>query len=190
MAKRIWPEGSAIGRVMKNGDRTLTVVGVAKDSKYRSLGESPRNFIYVPFSQWFMHRMTLMVRAKTPVSAQVRVIVADIDRALPILNQQSFEEHAATALFPQRLAVYVAASLGGVALLLALLGIYGVTAFNVAQRTREIGIRVAVGAKRSDVVGAVLRQGVGLAGIGIAIGAVFAFGLTQVLTSLLYGLPA
>ena len=93
------------------------------------------------------------------------------------------------ALFPQRVAVWVAASLGGIALLLALLGIYGVTAFNVTQRTREIGIRVAVGAQRADVLRMVLRKGVGLAGIGIAIGALAAFAMTQLLTSLLYGLP-
>jgi ABC-type antimicrobial peptide transport system permease subunit len=106
---------------------------------------------------------------------------------VPILDQRSMEEHAALSLFPQRVALWVAASLGGVALLLALLGIYGVIAFNVTQRRREIGIRVALGAQRTHVLQLVLRQGLVLAGIGVAIGAITAFALTRLLASLLYG---
>ena len=114
----------------------------------------------------------------------------DARRSPPILNQQSFESHAATSLFPQRVALYVSGSLGAVALLLALLGIYGVTSFSVAQRTREIGVRVALGADRPTIVGMVLGQGLGLAGIGVAIGSLAGFAVTRLLAALLYGVGA
>jgi predicted permease len=190
-ARRLWPGEDPIGRTFRNEERTVTVVGIARDAKYRSLGEDPRNFVYVPLAQRYFTRTTLLVRT-TPgvqVAASVRRIVADLDRSLPILDQRPLEEHAATALFPQRLALLVAGSLGVVALLLALLGIYGVTAYSVARRTREIGIRIALGAPRSNVVRLVLRQGVLLAALGVAMGSAAAFGVTRLLAAVLYGVP-
>jgi ABC-type antimicrobial peptide transport system permease subunit len=121
------------------------------------------------------------------VAGPVRRLVADVNRALPILRQQTMDEQTAMSLFPQRVALYVSGGLGGVALLLALLGIYGVTAFSVAQRTREIGVRVALGAQRSHVLTLIVRQGVVLAGIGVAVGSVAAFGTTRLIGNLLYG---
>jgi len=123
----------------------------------------------------------------TALAAPIRRIVADVDPALPILRQQTMNEQTVTSLFPQRVALYVSGSLGVVALLLALLGIYGVTAFTVAQRTREIGVRVALGAQRTHVLGLVLRQGIVLAGIGVTVGSLAAFGATRLIGSMLYG---
>jgi ABC-type antimicrobial peptide transport system permease subunit len=97
-------------------------------------------------------------------------------------------EQTRVSLFPQTLALYVSGGLGGVALLLALLGIYGVTAFSVSQRTREIGVRVALGAQRSHVLALVVRQGVVLAGIGVVVGSLAGFGATRLISSLLYGI--
>jgi len=191
-AEQLWPGRDPVGQSFRNGDNTVTVIGIARDAKYRSLGE-PRSFmVYVPIAQNYMSETYLLTRTATgaaPVQ-EIRRLVAALDRNLPILSQQSFESHAATSLFPQRVAVYVAGSLGGVALLLALIGIYGVTAFSVAQRTREIGVRMALGADRARVVSMVLRQGLGLASIGVVIGAAAGFGVTRVLNSLLYGVDA
>ena len=190
-ASRLWPDADPIGRTFRNENRTLTVIGIARDGKYRSLGETGRNFVYVPLAQRWFTRMTLLVRTTpdAPIAAPIRRLVAELDPALPILNARSLEEHAAMSLLPQRIALYTAGSLGIVALLLALLGIYGVTAYGVAQRTREIGVRMALGAPRNNVLGLILRQGVMLAGIGVVAGAIIALGATRLLASLLYGVP-
>jgi predicted permease len=190
-ARRLWGGADPIGRTLDNEGRTLTIVGVARDAKYRTLGEAPRNFIYVPLAQRWFTRTTLLVRT-TPgasLAAPVRRLVADLDPRLPILDQRSLVDHAATSLFPQRIALSVAGALGGVALLLALLGIYGVTAYAVTRRTREIGIRVALGARRGGIVRLVLREGVLLAALGVALGGGAALVLTRLLRGLLYGLP-
>ncbi len=190
-ARRQWPNEDAIGKVLRNGNIMLTVVGVARNAKYRSLGEDPRNFVYVPLAQRYFTRTTLMVRTApdAAVASPIRQLVAELEPALPILDQRSLVEQAAMSLFPQRIALWVAGALGIVALLLALLGIYGVTAYGVVQRSREIGIRVALGAQRANVLRLVLRQGLMLAGIGVGIGAVAAFGVTRLLRTLLYGVP-
>src|SRR5205807_9812001 len=122
----------AIGKTLRNDSQTVTVVGIARNAKYRTLGESPRNFVYVPLSQWFFERTSLIVKTepRAAVAGTIRKIVAQLDPALPILDQRTMTEQTATSLFPQRVALWVAGSLGGVALLLALLGIYGVIAYN------------------------------------------------------------
>jgi ABC-type antimicrobial peptide transport system permease subunit len=119
----------------------------------------------------------------------IRSLVADLDPALPVLVSETMEEHTSIGLFPQRIALVVAASLGLVALLLSVLGIYGVTAYGVTRRTREIGIRLALGSPRGRVLGLVLRQGVVLAGLGVGIGLVMTLGVARLLESLLYGVP-
>jgi predicted permease len=192
LARHLWPGQNPLGRTIQNEGRALTVVGVARNAKYRSLGEAPRNFIYVPLAQRYMGRTTLLVRAApgAAITQPIRRLVAELDRSLPILNQETLADQAAVGLFPQRLALSVAGGLGGVALLLALLGIYGVTAYGVARRTREIGIRMALGAQPFSVVGLVLRQGLVLAAIGAASGWLAALGVTRLLRGMLYGIPA
>ena len=191
LASTIWPGEEAIGKTFRNEDRTLTVVGVARDAKYRTLGESPRGFIYVPFGQRYSDQMSLLVRttAEASMAMPVRRLVAELDPSLPILLSQSMEEHTAIGLFPQRVAVWVAGSLGAVALLLALIGIYGVTAFGVAQRTREIGIRIALGSTQRSVLGSVVGQGLRLGAIGVVLGIVAAGAVTRLLEGMLFGVP-
>ena len=123
------------------------------------------------------------------MSAPVRRLVAGLDPALPVLASQSMEQHAAIGLFPQKVAVWVAGSLGAVALLLALIGIYGVTAFGVAQRTREIGIRIALGSTRRSVLSSVVGQGLRLGSIGVVLGMVAAVAATRLLEGMLFGVP-
>ena len=191
LASMIWPGEDAIGKTFRNEDRTITVIGVARDAKYRTLGESPRGFIYVPFGQRYSETMSLLIRStpEASMALPVRRLVAELDPALPILASQSMEEHTAIGLFPQRVAVWVAGSLGAVALLLALIGIYGVTAFGVAQRTREIGIRIALGSTQRSVLGSVIGQGLRLGTIGVVLGVIAALAATRLLESMLFGVP-
>ena len=191
LAERIWPGEDAIGQTFGNDGRTVTVIGIARDAKYRTLGEDPRRFVYVPLAQRYRGRLSLMARTApgVPVAVPIRRLVAELEPALPILSEETLAEHSQIALFPQRVALWVAGSLGIVALLLAVLGIYGVTAFGVAQRTREIGIRIALGAQRERVLRLVLRQGVLLAGIGIVAGLALALAVTRLLERMLYGVP-
>jgi putative ABC transport system permease protein len=191
-ASALFPGEDPIGRSVTNEGRSVTVIGVARNAKYRSLGEAPRNFIYVTLGQRYFGRIHLLIKTASGAAAPgraVRRIVAGIDPSLPILRQQTMPEQTATSLFPQRLALYVSGGLGVVALLLVLIGIYGVTAFGVAQRTREIGVRVALGAQRSQVLVLVLRHGLVLAAIGVALGSLAAFAATRLIRDLLYGVP-
>jgi predicted permease len=194
LADQIW-DGDAVGQSFTNDERVVTVIGIARDAKYRTLGESPRGFIYVPFAQRYASEMSLLVRGEpravqaAAFAVPIREVVADLDPALPVLVSETMEEHTSIGLFPQRIALVVAASLGIVALLLSVLGIYGVTAYGVARRTREIGIRLALGSPRGRVLGLVLRQGVVLAFLGVGIGLAMTLGVARLLESLLYGVP-
>jgi predicted permease len=196
MAKRLWPGQEAVGRsfeVMgpRGAEQTLRVVGVARDSKYRWIGDRARLFVYVPFGQQAYHQQAVLVRrgrAGSPSTVPVvRNVLTALNPALPIIEATTLEEYAGLGLLPQRLASWVAGSLGLVGLLLAALGIYGVTAYNAAQRTREIGIRIALGAERAAVTRLMLWQGFRLAVAGAALGLAGAAGAGQLLSSFLLG---
>jgi predicted permease len=191
-AAALFPGENPVGHTLTNNGTPMTVIGVARNAKYRSLGDENRNFIYVPLSQQYLGRMHLLIKTRSEVPAlagAVKRIVTDVAPAIPVLHQQTMTEQTAVSLLPQRIAMMVSGGLGAVALLLALLGIYGVTAFSVAQRTREIGVRIALGAQRTQVFGLVLRQATVLAAVGVTIGALAAVGATRLLGSLLYGVP-
>ena len=165
------------------------MIAVASDAKYRFLGEEPRTFVYVPIAQEFVPRTTIIARSTNGqrLTAQLRALVAQLNPNLPIVMAQTFDDYSALGLVPQRVAASVSGSLGLVGLLLAALGIYGVTAYMVASRTREIGVRVALGAQPGAVVRMVLRQGMSLALWGAAIGLALAAGASRLLGSLLFG---
>jgi len=199
-ARMVWPGESAIGQILENGDfrpgrdpqlRLLTVVGVARDAKYRWIGETPAPFIYVPFAQEPMREVKYFLRRaagyQAPLEPSVRAALKAFDPNLPLVGMQSLQSYADLGLLPQRLAASIAGSLGTVALLLAAIGIYGVTAFAVTSRTREIGVRIALGADRTRVMRMVLWQGARLAAIGGAIGLALALGAAQLISSLLFG---
>jgi predicted permease len=190
MANQLWPNQNPIGKTLvQNGDRTLTVVGVARDGKYRFLGEEPMLFLYVPMQQQYMSRTTIVARSThgQRLAGELRTLLASMNPHLPIITSQTMEDYAAFGLLPQRIAAAVSGSLGLVGLLLAAIGIYGVTAYLVTSRTREIGIRMALGAQRGDVIGLVLRQGMRLVLIGVAIGVVLTAGASRLIQSLLFG---
>jgi len=199
-ARRWWPNQDAVGKTLLQQQgygpgtaetpRTLTVIAVAKDTKYRDLGEQPRTFVYVPGQQQYVPRTTIVARSTQGqrLAGDLRKLLAQMNPNLPIVQSQTLEDYAALTLIPQRVAASVSGSLGIVGLLLAAIGIYGVTAYMVSSRTREIGIRVALGAQRGDVVRMVLRQGMMLASAGMGIGLVLAAGASRLLGSLLFGI--
>jgi predicted permease len=204
LAARAWPGRDPIGQQLENGDfrpgrestiRRLTVVGVARDAKYRWIGEDPRAFIYVPMSQQPDRRVSFFLRMAAgapavPLTAAVRQTLKDVDPNLPLIQMMRLRDYADLSLLPQRVAASVAGSLGVVALLLSALGVYGVTAFAVASRTREIGIRMALGADRRGVMRLVLGRIVGLTAIAAALGLGVALVAAQLLSGLLLGVPA
>jgi putative ABC transport system permease protein len=195
MAELIWPGQDPIGRQIlhayeRDRERPLQIVGVAKNSKYRSLSESPRNFIYVPMTQQFMLDVNFYVR-RTPGTSQIpamRQAVRAFNPALPVIYAQTLDSATAIGLLPQRIAAWMAGSVGTVGLFLAALGLYGLTAFSVAQRTREIAVRMALGATRGAVLSLVLRQAARLAAVGGAVGLALATGISMLLQSLLIGI--
>ena len=195
-ATQIWPGEDAVGRqlIMDPGDpdqHPLTIVGVASDARLISLSGEVEPYIYVPYAQRYVSRVSLLVRTADghSVVPQVRALLRDMNPALPITEAMPLSEVTAIGLVPQRIAAAVAGSLGIVGLLLAAIGIYGVTSYAVSRRTREIGIRIALGADHRSVVRLVLRQGLVLAAIGVAIGTVIAGIGSMALKSLLFGVP-
>lgn len=195
LAERVWPGQNPIGRTLIQGSdpataRKLEVVGVARDGKYAHLSDGPRSFIYVPLAQQFISELTFYVRRQPGASrvGDLRRIVVDVDPMLPVIHADTFERATAIALLPQRVAAWVAASVGSLGLFLAALGLYGLTAFSVSQRRREIAIRLAIGAPQRSVVWLVLRQAALLAIVGGGIGLALAIALSTLLQSFLVGL--
>jgi predicted permease len=194
-AAKLWPGEDPIGRRLvrtdEDGQRQVEVVGVEKTGKYVTLNENPTPFIYLPYAQEYDPRVSLVVRTAGPTMIPaVRAIVAELNPNLPIIGTFTLDGLSTIALLPQRVAGGIAGALGVVALLIAGLGVYGVTAYSVARRTREFGIRVALGATPRDVLGLVFRQGAVLTASGLAVGLLLALASTQLLASLLFGVGA
>jgi putative ABC transport system permease protein len=175
-------------------DTQVEVVGVVADGRYYTLGEAPQPFIYLPFAQNYSGMMTLHVRAPRAeagaVLAALRREAQGVDADVPLMGVMPLKEAVAFSLIPLRLAATVVGALGLFGLLLAALGVYGVVAYTVGARTREIGIRVALGAQGRDVLRLVMRQGVLLAFAGVCLGLAGSLALTRFLASLLYGVSA
>ena len=192
-ARRFWPGQDPIGRRLRFGDDEAwgTVVGVAKDGKYRTLGEEPRPFIYDSVNQDYSSFATLVVASdgdERTLLAAVRRELNEIDPSLPIFSLKTMSEHLSIMLFPARMGAALLAAFGGLGLLLASIGLYGVVASSVARRTREVGVRMALGARREDVLKLVIREGMLLTGVGLLAGLVLAFAASRLLSSLLYGI--
>jgi len=145
----------------------------------------------VPLQQQYLSRITILARTTRGqrIADELRTLVVSLNRNLPIVTSQTLENATAIGLVPQQIVVSVAGGLGLIGALLAAIGIYGVAAYAVTRRTREIGIRMALGARRADVVAMVLHQGVWLAVIGSAIGLLLAAGASRALVAFLFGVP-
>lgn len=191
MARRYWAGRDALGGIVRFGSGPARVVGIARDGKYGRLGEAPRNYIYVPVYQYFRPDVLLQVRTAGEPAAIIPAIqeaVKRLDPNLPLFDVRTMEEHLELSVFVPRLGGLLLGLFGALALLLAVVGLYSVVAFNVAQRTREIGVRMALGAGRREILGMVLGQGFRIISIGLGVGLLLAIGAAQALESQLTGL--
>ncbi|HTA23618.1 MAG TPA: ABC transporter permease [Terriglobales bacterium] len=197
MARKLWPNEDPVGKRvtihMKDVDVPSQVIGVVGDVRQAGLDTEVNATAYWPHPELAYNFMTLVIRTDGDPLAQapaVRQAVWSLDRDQPVADIRSMEDLLWVSLARARFSTVVLGVFAGMALLLAITGIYGVVSYSVAERTREIGIRVALGAQRTDVLRMVLRQGLILAGFGIAIGMTVALGATRLLTSLLFGTSA
>lgn len=190
MAKRYWPGRSSLGGRVKIGDRWAEVAGVSRDSKYSSISEEPRSHMYLSVDQSYRSSMRLVVRTAGDPDAMagaLRQALRRVDPNVPLFELQTIEQHLAFAFFLLEMAATLLGVFGAAAMLLATLGLYGVVAHSVAMRTREIGVRMSLGATASDVRTMVVRQGLTLAAIGIVVGLAGALGVTRLFASQLMG---
>jgi predicted permease len=190
-ARRHWPAG-AVGRTFHRGGEAVTVVGVARDAKYSSLGEELRPFVYFAIGQSAAPAYSAQLLVRTSgdparLASAIRTAVRDFDPLLPAPATTTLSAATGGVLLPQRVAAIVTTVLGSVGLLLAAVGLYGIVAYLVGQRTREIGVRVALGAGRRDVLRLVVGAGMRPVAAGMAIGLVLAMGATRLLVSFLFG---
>jgi len=195
-ARRFFPSQEPIGRRFNfSGPENpfWEVIGVVADGKYNSLGEEQQPAVFRPLLRDYTTSVTLVARANSDprlVLSSLRREVQALDPNMPLYNVETLNEHMGVPLFPARVAATVLGSFGILALLLAAIGIYGVMSYVVAGRIREIGLRVALGAKRRDVLRLIVGQGMFLAVIGLTIGLMIAFAAARLLSSWLYGVSA
>jgi predicted permease len=189
MAKKYWAGKSPVGRIVRYGGRDHTVIGVVPTGKYNRLGEPPTPFYYTALAQHWNQGMSIAIRtAGDPetVAPALRTAVASFDETLPVSDIRTMTKHLGIALMPARLAGAALGVFGLLGLVLASVGMYGVIAYTVSQRRREIGIRMAIGAAGGDVVGMIMKQGLSLVIIGAAIGIGGALGASRLLRGILY----
>ncbi|MHC1769025.1 MAG: ABC transporter permease [Verrucomicrobiia bacterium] len=190
MARRYWPGGDALGRTIRANDQDWTVIGIAQDGKYDRLSEAPQPYLYQAVAQSdFVKRLHLHVRTTAEPKAWIPAVartIRDLDPNLPpprVLTVPQFLEQAVDAIAGP---VQIVGAFGVLALALAMVGVYGVMAYTVNQRTREFGVRIALGASARGLLGLVLSQGLWLTGLGTVLGLVGAMALSRLLASLLY----
>ena len=192
MAQRFWPGEDPIGKQigLENPTRTAEIIGIVRDGRFRNYRESIQPCFYVPFSQEYLGRMSLEVRvAGDPMRlvAPVRRQIHDLDEDVVTGDVWTLRSFRDAGLGQERVSAALLSGFGFLALALAGIGLYGVLAYAVSRRTHEIGVRMALGASRSNVLKLVTRQGMALTLTGLAIGLVAAFGLTRLIASALYG---
>ena len=184
LARRLSGDGNAVGRTFRFREARITVVGVARNAAYAFLDEETPAFAYLPLAQWWEPNQTLLVRTtaeSTGIARTIQEVIRTIDPALPRINVVPLRQANALVLLPQRVAGMVTGALGAVGLLLAAVGLYGQLAYSASQRTREIGIRLALGAQRGSVLGMMVRDGLGLAGLGLIVGLLLAAAVTPLM---------
>ena len=179
MARRYWPQGNALGGRVRMGPNAWQVVGITADAKYNSINERPLPQLFIPMARSEVSTLRLFVRTigdPSPMVAEVRNAIRTLDPALPIYDARTINEHMQVAVFAQRMAANLLGAMGVLALLLAAIGLYGVMAYAVSQRTQELGIRLALGASPRSLLNMIVWQGMRLTLVGLAIGLALALG--------------
>src|SRR5260370_11930187 len=192
-AKHYWPGVNPMGKRIRLDSRAGTlveIVGVAQTIKYQSTSEGPMDFMYMPLAQHPIARMTLMLRSSgdpLQLVQPVKAVVRTLDPNLPMLHTMAYEDfYLNKAVEAPRIAMKLVGSMGVVGLMLAIAGLYGLVAYNVSRRTREIGIRIALGALGSDVLRLVMGKGLVLVGMGTVIGLAMGFAVERLMNSMLF----
>ncbi len=194
MARAYWPGEDPVGKRIKVHGRArqlYEIVGVARDVRQRSLWDNPGPYLYLPLYQRYFPEMMLHVRvAGDPMSLlpAIRREIQAVDRELPVYDGGTLIDQITTAVSAQRMAAALLGASGVLALVLAVVGVYGVMAYDTSRRTREFGIRVALGAGRQSILRLVLRDGAVLVGLGLAVGLALAVGLTRLAAGFLHGI--
>lgn len=192
MARRNWPNGNAVGQTLRQDDGPpLTIVGVARDTKVQTLGESPTPLLYRPLGGGYARLLRVIVRSSddpAQMVARLRREVAALDPDVAIFESSTLTSHLGVMLFPYRAAASVSAVLGLFGLLLSSMGLFGVVAFSVARRTRELGIRMAVGATPNAILSLVLGEQARVVAFSIGLGLAIALGVSRLLASVVFGI--
>ena len=190
LAQRFWPNRDAIGQTFRSDTTTFRVIGIARTTKVRSLGEAPRGFIFGAYRQAFSTNPMLIARTDgnaERTAVQLLGALRETSPDLYVLQMKTMSSHLAAMMLPARLGAIAFSLFAGLALGLAVLGVYGVVSYAVARRTREMGIRLAVGASPTGVVRLLMREGMTLVVVGAAIGLALGMAATRLLEALLFG---
>ncbi len=194
MADKFWPGQDPLGRILRReDDDDFLVVGVASNAKIRSIGEAPRSFIYRPYSQAYASYLTVVARTSLdPERCAIDLITAgrELDPELWVWEAKTMERHLGIMLLPARLSALLLTAFAVLALALATIGLYGIVSYAVSRRTREVGIRMSLGADGSSVIRMLMGSGMKLVAIGSVIGIVIAFMAARLLAGLLFNVQS
>jgi putative ABC transport system permease protein len=196
MAHRYWPNENPIGRRITVGlprpdNPWATIIGIARDQPHRAIDSLPEPDWYLSRPPSPQLNQILFVRTTanpSALAAPIRTVVAEVDRNQPVANIKTMTDVVADTIAPRKFNMLLFVLFAVIATVLAALGIYGVIAYTVAERTHEVGIRMALGAQKSDVLGLIIKTGVMLTLIGVAMGLAIALALTHLMTTLLFGI--
>lgn len=193
MARQLWPGENPIGKRFRTEKETsplIEVAGLVADGKYQNIMEDPQPWFYIPLRQEFQSLRAIVVRSATPPTSMIAAVEREI-RALgpgmPLFNSATGEQVLDQSQFILRLGVYLAGGMGLLGLFIAVVGVYGVVSYAAAQRTREVGIRVALGARPLDVLKLILRHGLRLIAVGLAVGVIFGLLVTRAIGHVFHG---
>jgi putative ABC transport system permease protein len=193
MAEKFWPDRDPIGLTLRGDDEELVVVGIARDAKVRDLGESPQSFIYLPYSQNYSASMEIIARtdiAPERTALEMVGVARELDHDLILWEPKTMEQHLGFVLLPFRLSALLLSVFAVLAVVLASVGLYGIVSYAVSQRTREVGIRMSLGANATTVTLLLMRSGMKLVAVGSAAGLVLAAFFSRALSGLLFGIDA